>query len=135
MNDPPARQICGEVASRRRAPRKTLHLDARRLGLRLILARGRRQLLKLQFQLIDEPLAALGARSEHLALHLGDHQLKVLDEGVGAGELGVRFGELGMRFDERRLERIHVVGELFRCRRHERNCTTNNVIRASKSAT
>jgi hypothetical protein len=36
--------------------------------------------LELQFHLIDEPLAAFGARSEHLALHLGDHQLQMLDQ-------------------------------------------------------
>src|SRR6476660_7099931 len=62
---------------RRFAPREALHLDTRRLGLRLLLALGGSQLLELQFHLIDEPLAALGARTKHLALHLGDHQLQM----------------------------------------------------------
>src|SRR5207344_1027502 len=38
-------------------------VDARRLDLRIILSRSRGELLELQFQLIDEPLAALGART------------------------------------------------------------------------
>ena len=58
---------------------EALHLDACRLGLRLIPSAARGQFLQLQFQLIDEPLAALGARAEHLALYLYDHQLRVLD--------------------------------------------------------
>ena len=45
----PARQIGGKVPPRRLAPREALHLDARRLGLRLILSGGRSQLLELQF--------------------------------------------------------------------------------------
>ncbi len=84
VDDAPARQIGGKVAPRRLAPREALHLDARRLGLRLILSRSRGELLELQFQLIDEPLAALGARTEHLALHLRDHQLQMLDQRLGA---------------------------------------------------
>jgi hypothetical protein len=73
VNDPTARQIGRKVPPRRLAPGKALHLDTRRLRLRLILSRCRGQLLELQFQLIDEPLAALRARTEHLALHLRDH--------------------------------------------------------------
>jgi hypothetical protein len=75
VNDPTARQIGRKVPPRRLAPREALHLDVRRLRLRLILSRCRGQPLELQFQLIDEPLAAFRARTEHLALHLGDHQL------------------------------------------------------------
>ena len=80
VDNPPARQIGGKVPPRRLLPREALHLDARRLRLRLILPRSRGQLLELQFHLVDQPLAALRARTEHLALHLGDHQLQVLDQ-------------------------------------------------------
>jgi hypothetical protein len=59
----------------------------------------------------------------------------MLNQRLRARELGARFGELGMHFDERRLERILVIGELVGCRRRESNCTTCKVIRASKSAT
>jgi hypothetical protein len=66
------------------APREALHLDALRLGFRLLLAGRRRKLLELQFQLVDEALAALGSRPELLALHLGDHQLQVFDQRLRA---------------------------------------------------
>ena len=122
VNDAPARQIGGKVAPRPLAPREALHLDARHLGLRLILSRSRGQLLELQFQLIDEPLAALGARTEHLALHLRDHQLQVLDQRLGAHELGARF-------DQRRLQRIGVVGKMIRCRRHRVTESQSRAIR------
>jgi hypothetical protein len=94
--------MIGKVASRL-APREALHMDACRLGPGGILARCRGQLLELQFQLIDQTLAALGARAEHLALHLGDHQLQVLDQSLGSGELGAGL-------NQRRLERLDLVG-------------------------
>jgi hypothetical protein len=64
--------------------------------------------------LIEQALAALRARAKHLALHLGDHQLKVLDQRLGAGQLGVRL-------DQRRLQRLLVIRKMISCRRHERN--------------
>ena len=112
MNDTPARQMIGKVPPRRLATREATNLDTRCLQLGGILAKLRSDFLKLQFHLIDQPLAALGARTEHLALHLGDHQLQVLDQRLRAGEPGARL-------DQRRLQRIYVVGELIRCRRHE----------------
>src|SRR5262249_56159439 len=86
VNNAPAWEIGGKVAPRRLVPREALHLHPRRLG--LILPRSRRELLELQFQLIDHSLTALGARPEHLTLQLGDHQLQGLDQGLRAGELG-----------------------------------------------
>jgi len=67
--------------------------------------------------LIDKSLTALGARPEHLALHLRDHQLQVLDQRLGAGELGACF-------DQRRLERIFVVRKMISRRPHELDCST-----------
>jgi hypothetical protein len=61
MNNAPTRQIGGKVAPRRRPPREASHLHARRIGLRFVLSGCRGQFLELQFQLIDEPLAADGA--------------------------------------------------------------------------
>ena len=106
-----ARQIRGKVAPRRRPPREARNLDARRLGLRPILSRRRGQFLELQLHLLDQPLAALRARPEHLPLHLGDHQLQVLDQRLGAHELGARF-------DQRRLQRVGIFGKGIWCRRH-----------------
>jgi hypothetical protein len=111
MNDAPARQIGGKVAPRPLAPREALHLDARRLRLRVILPDSRGQFLELQLHLVEKPLAALGARAKHLALHLGDHQLQVLDQRLGARELGARL-------DQRCLQRPDIIGQRIRCRRH-----------------
>ncbi len=98
-------------------------MDPRRLGLRLILSRRRGQLLELQFQLVDESLAALGARTKHFALHLRDHQLQVLDQRLGAHQLGARL-------DQRRLKRGRVLGKMIRCPSHDCDCTTITLIRA-----
>ena len=103
VNNPPTRQIGRKVAPRPLAPREALHVDARRLSLRLVLARRRSQLLELQFQLIYEPLAALGTRTEHRALHLLDHQLQVRDQRFRARQLGARLYQ-------RRLQRRRVLG-------------------------
>src|SRR5262249_39801783 len=75
---------------------------------------------------IEEPLAALGARAEHLALHLGDHQLKVLDHRLGAGQLGARL-------DQRCLERILVVGKKIGSCGHAQHCSTIALIRGMES--
>jgi len=107
MNDAPARQIGRKVAPRRLAPVEALHLDACCcFGLGLILSRCRRQLFELQFHLLDKPLALLRARTELLTLHLGDHQLQMLDQRLRAHELGARLGQ-------RSLERIGIVGKVI----------------------
>ena len=108
MDDAPPRQVGGKVAPRRLVPREALHLDARRLGLGLILCGRRGKLLELQFQLVDESLAALGARTEYLTLQLGDHQLQVLDQRLRANELGARL-------DQRRLQLSRVLWKMIRC--------------------
>ena len=115
VDDAPARQMIGKVPPRRLAPREAANLNARCLGAGLVLSGSRRELLELQLQLIDKPLAALGARAEHRPLHLGDHQLQVLDHRLGAGQLGARL-------EQRRLQDLFVVGDV--CRRHERDCIT-----------
>jgi hypothetical protein len=106
MNDAPTRQIGGKLAPRRLAPREAPHFDACRFGLGLVLSRCRGQLLELQLQLIDEPLAALGTRTELLALHLRDHQLQVINQSL-------RTHQLGARLDQRRLQRISAVGKVI----------------------
>ncbi len=114
--------MIGKVPPCRLAPHEALDLDARRLDLRLVFRCGRGQLLELQLHLIDEPLAALGARTEHLALHLGDHQLQLLDQRLGAHEFGARF-------DQRRLQRNRVLGKMIGCRRHEVTESQSRAIR------
>ena len=110
MNDAPARQVIGEIAARL-VPREALHRNAGSFRLGLIRAGRRRQFLELQFELIDQALAALGAWPEQLALHLGDQKLQVLDQSFGAGEFGARL-------DQRSLQRIVVVGKRISCRCH-----------------
>ena len=111
MHDAPAWQVSGEIAARL-GPREALRRYAGRLARGRILARGRGQFLELQFQLIEQALAALGTRAEQLALHLGDHQLQVLDQGLGAGEFGARL-------DQRSLQRTLIVRNMINCRRHK----------------
>jgi hypothetical protein len=125
VNNAPARQVIRKVPPRRLAAIKTLNRDDWRVRLGSVLAKICSQLLKLQFQLIDKPLAALGARAEHLALHLCDHQLKVLDHRHSARQLRARL-------DQRYLQRILVVGKI-RSRVHAQYCSTIALIRGIKS--
>jgi hypothetical protein len=111
MHDAPARQVGGEVPARL-GPLEALNRDAGRLGLGCILAGRRGQFLQLQLQLIEQALAALRARAEQLAPHLGDHQLQVLDQGLGTGQLGARL-------DQRGLQRILVVRNMINRRGHK----------------
>ena len=117
MNKAPARQIGGKVAALSLAPREALNSNLCRLGLGLVFSSGRSQLLELELQLIEKPLAALRARAELRALHLGDHQLLLLDQRLGARELGARL-------DQRRLERILVIGNGIAGIGHACDCTT-----------
>jgi hypothetical protein len=127
VNDAPTRQIGRKVAPRRRATLEAPYLDGLRLGFRRVLSGSRSQLLELQFQLIDEPLAALGARTEPLALHLGDHQLQVLDQRLRAGELGARL-------DQRRLQRVGVIGKVIGSPGHDCDASIITLIRAINCA-
>jgi hypothetical protein len=126
MNDASARQMIREVPPCPSGPREALNLDAGRLCLGGIFARRCGQFLELQLHLIDEPLAALGARAEHLALHLGDYQLKMLDHRLGAGQPRTRL-------DQRRLQRIFVIGKRIGSRSHAQHCSTIALIRGVKS--
>jgi len=110
MNDTPARQMVGKIATRL-GPREALRRYAGRLARGLSLARRSRQFFELQFELIDQALTAFGARTEQLALHLGDQELQVLDQGLGAGQLGAGL-------DQRSLQRIVIVGNMISCRCH-----------------
>ena len=107
----------------RSAPREALDVDAPHLRRPRVLSRRRGQLLELQFQLIDEPLAALRAWTKHLARHLGDHQLQVLDQRLRALKLGARL-------DQRRLQRGRVVGKVIGALDHARDTSTIMLIRA-----
>src|SRR6187401_816114 len=102
-----------EVAARRLAPHEALNADVRRLGLDLVLSCRRSQFLELQFHLVEQSLAALRTWAKVLALHLRDHQLEVLDQCL-------RPGELRARLDQRRSERIHIVGKRISYARHAR---------------
>jgi hypothetical protein len=66
---------------------------------------GRRHFLELQFQLIDEPLTALGARAVLLAPHLRDHQLQMVDQRLRAHELGLRLDQRPERTKRRPMRR------------------------------
>jgi len=57
-------QVVGKVPPRRLAPHEALNRNSCRLRPGSVLAVRRSQFLKLQFHLIEEPLAPLGARVE-----------------------------------------------------------------------
>jgi len=122
MNDAPARQIGGKVAAHSLLPREAPHRDGGGLRPGLILALRCRQLLELQLHLVEQPLAALRARTELVALHLGDHQLQVLDQRLGAQQPGTRL-------DQRRLQRFGVFGKGIFSRRHATTESQSRVIR------
>jgi len=68
IHDAPTRQVGWEVPARL-GPREALYRDAGRLGLLGRILAGRRgEFLRLQFQLIEQALAALRARAKQLAL-------------------------------------------------------------------
>ena len=122
VHDPSTRQMVREVPTCGLASRKALNLDRRAIGLGLVFAHRRGQLLELEFQLIEQTLTALRARSIHRALHLRDHQLKMLDQRF-------RTRQPGACFDQRGLERIGVVGN-----RIHRHAPTGSQYRAIRSA-
>ena len=124
VNNAPAWKMIGKIPPRPLSPRKALYLDdARRRVLRVILPVRRDQLLELQLHLLDESLAALGAWPEHLPLHLGDHQLQVLNQRLRAHELGARL-------DQRRLQCGAVIGKMIGGLDHACDISTIALIRA-----
>ena len=129
MHNAPAWQMVGKVAPRVRPPRVALHgIGPLRFG--LCLARFHDHVFELQFQLIEQTLAALRARAVYLALHLRDHQSKVLDQGF-------RTEHLRAHLDERDLERVIVFGKLIFFgkiidrHRHDANRPQSPLIRSS----
>ncbi len=113
MHDAPAGQMIGEIPPRRRPPQMASHrIGPLRFG--LCLARFRDHVFELQFQLIEQALAALRARAVYLALHLRDHQSKVLDQGF-------RTEHFRAHLDEGGLQRVIVFGKLIVRHRHDAN--------------
>ena len=71
--------------------------DARRLGGghlggKIIFAGAGFELFELQLELIEQPSAALGMRTEPLAVQLGDLQLEVGDQRLVGRSLGTGVG-------------------------------------------
>jgi hypothetical protein len=73
--------------------------------------------------LIKQALAALRARAVYLALHLGDHQSKVLDQGF-------RTKHFCAHLDESRLQRLIVFRKVIIRRRHDVIRSQSPVIRS-----
>jgi hypothetical protein len=122
VNDAPARQIGGKIAPRSRAAREALHLDARCLRLRLILSDCSSQFLKLQFQLLDEPLL----RSER-GPNISRFILAITNCRCSIGACA----PASLALDQRRLQR----GRMISCPSHDRHISTNMLIRATNLAT
>jgi hypothetical protein len=117
-----ARQVLGEGLARRPLAGEGGHL--RGLGGGLLggqFVRGGRslQFLQLQLKLIQQSRGALRARAEALAVELGDQQLQMGDQrlifgsaGSGRCIFGLDPRAMNPCRDQRRLERIDVIGEV-----------------------
>jgi len=68
------------------------------------------QLLELQLQLVKQPAPVLRGRSEPLALQLGNQQLQMGDHRLGAGRPRLGLAACRALGEERRLQRLKVVG-------------------------
>jgi TRAP transporter TAXI family solute receptor len=88
------------------------------LGGKLVLGRRSFEILELQLQLVEQPLLALVARSEQVALELLDLQPQMRDQslrarcrGAHVRHLGPRLRKLGIARQQQLLQRLDVVGE------------------------
>src|SRR3546814_8112707 len=67
------------------------------LGSEFVLRRGRRELLQLQLQLVEQPCLAFGVRPVERASELLDLELEMGDQRRAAGQVRLRIGRLGLR--------------------------------------
>ncbi len=100
----------GDAAHSALVPAAGLAAAARRFGGTGVLGGGRLQLLELQLQLVEQPAPVLRRRPEPLALQLGDHQLQMRDHRLGAGRPRLGLAACRALGEERRLQRLEVVG-------------------------
>ena len=107
---PLARQVRGQRPSSRSAVRRDRGIRIASGQGGAILARCSLELLELQLQLI-ELAATLGRRPEPLLAQLGDQQLEVRDERLGAGRAGLRLLPRGALRQKRRTQRLKIVWE------------------------
>jgi hypothetical protein len=117
LDDPLARQMLRERFARRPLARERRHgrrLGGGPLGGELVLGGRRFQLLQLQFQLIDEARGALRALAEALAVELLDLELQMRDQCLVGRQLRPGGGGLRLCHDQRRFERIDIVGKGIR---------------------
>ena len=113
---------------RQRPPHRLAAGDAGHGGLRRgrgggfggtgVLGGGRLQLLELQLQLVEQPAPVLRGRPEPLALQLGDHQLQMRDHRLGAGRPRLGLAACRALGQQRRLQRLQVVGNGVGWRAH-----------------
>ena len=87
-----------------------------------VLRRAGLQFGKLQFELVKKLRAALGCRTEAVALHLCDCKLEVRDLRIAILNLCFRSSSCGGFPNKHRLEGNNVVGKLSRIECHVRHC-------------
>jgi len=110
MNDPPPRQSVGKLRRGRLAPREAPHLT-RVVSVCVSSLPRSREFFELELHLLDQPLAALGARPNFLALHLGDPNCRCSISAVAPTSLAARL-------DQRAFSASVIVGKGISCRRH-----------------
>jgi len=108
----PHRLFAGERLNRRTVSRHSVGV---------VLSRARRRFLELQFQLVEQLAAAFGGLPILLAPQLGDQQLVVGDQRLGAGSARFRLVARLSLGGQRRFQRVKLIGRVVG-RRHGTDC-------------
>jgi hypothetical protein len=122
-------RLAGRLLARECANRRS---RCRFLGGQLVLGRRSFEVLELQLHLVEQPLLALVARAEQIALELLDLQSQMRDQSFRARRLGAhvrhlrtRLGKLRVARQQQPLQRLDIIEErIMRAHRVEGNHKT-----------
>ena len=125
-DDPLARQMCGKRLARGLLAREGANhggvagCSSRLLGSKIIL-RGRRfELLKLEFQLVEQPRLALVARPKNLPSQFLDGEPEMRDQRLRTRRLGALVGKLGLASTNETLQHLDIIGQRITSAHHHR---------------
>ena len=113
---PLTRQMRRQRPTHRLGTRERAHRGRACCRLRggLILCGGGLHLLKLHLELVEEFAAALGRGVEPVALEFGDEQLQVRHHRLGTCNPGFQVPARRTLSQQRRLQRVHIIGQPVR---------------------
>ena len=114
QHHPLARQMRRQRRAHRLGAHERTHgrlVRCRMGGGRFVLGCGGLEFLELHLQLVEQLAAALGGGAEAVTLHLGDQQLQMRDHRLGTRGAGLELTPRGTLGEQRRLQRVDVVGK------------------------